>query len=213
MSLNGISFPDRCAHAFHEFFGNKKGNDVNTLNMCAMVLLLTVTPLWAGAQSRNVHSFVMTDIDGKEVNFAVYKGKILLVVNTASHCGYTGQYAGLEKLYETYKDKDFVVLAFPANNFLGQEPGSNEAIKKFCSFKFKTTFPLFAKSSVKGSDINPLYQYLTEESPFKGAITWNFNKFLVNADGEVVARFDKSVDPMSNEVVAKIEELVSKTHQ
>ena len=173
------------------------------------MILLSVTPLWAQAQSRNVHSFTMTDIDGKQVNLADYKGKALLIVNTASQCGYTGQYAGLEKLYETYKDKGFEVLAFPANNFGGQEPGSNEDIKQFCSFKVKTTFGLFAKTSVKGDDINPLYQYLTEESPFKGAVTWNFNKFLVGPDGEVVARFDKGTDPMSSEVVSKIESILS----
>lgn len=163
----------------------------------------------AYADVRNVHSFTMNDIDGKPVDLSVYKGKVLLIVNTASKCGYTKQYAGLEKLYETYKDKGFEVLAFPANNFMGQEPGTNEEIKAFCSLKFKTSFPLFAKSSVKGEDINPLYKYLTEGSPFKGGITWNFNKFLVNADGEVVARFDKGVDPMAPEVIAAIEDTFS----
>lgn len=162
------------------------------------------------AQSRNVHSFKMMDIDGKEVDLAGYKGKTLLVVNTASRCGLTGQYAGMEKLYQAYKDKGFEVLAFPANNFFGQEPGSNADIKSFCALKFKTSFPLFAKTSVKGEDINPLYKYLTEESPFKGEITWNFNKFLVSADGEVVARFDKGVDPMSPEVVSKLESVLPK---
>lgn len=181
---------------------------MNIFNTTIITLLLSVTPLWAQAQSRNVHSFTMTGIDGKQVNLADYKGKALLIVNTASQCGYTGQYAGLEKLYETYKDKGFEVLAFPANNFGGQEPGSNEDIKQFCNFKFKTTFWLFAKTSVKDKDINPLYQYLTEESPFKGAITWNFNKFLVGPDGEVVARFDKSVDPMSPEVVSMVEKTI-----
>ena len=179
------------------------------LSIGMIVLLLSIIPFSAGAEGRNVHSFTMSDIDGNNVSLSEFKGKTLLIVNTASRCGYTGQYAGLEKLYETYKDKGLVVLAFPANNFLGQEPGSNEEIKKFCSFKFKTTFPLFAKTSVKGKDINPLYQYLTEESPFKGAITWNFNKFLVDANGDVVARFDKSVDPMSNDVVSKVEELLT----
>ena len=175
-----------------------------------MIVLLGITPLLVRAESHNVYSFTMADIDGKEVSLADYKGKALLIVNTASRCGFTGQYVGLEKLYETYKDKGFEVLAFPANNFLGQEPGSNEQIKSFCSLKFKTSFPLFAKTSVKGEDINPLYKYLTEESPFKGKITWNFNKFLVGPDGDVVARFDKETDPMSTDVVSKVESVLPK---
>ncbi len=174
-----------------------------------LLALLCVLSVPLHAQTRNVHSFTMTDIDGKEVDLAGYKGKALLIVNTASKCGYTGQYAGMEKLYAAYKDKGFEVLAFPANNFFGQEPGSNADIKTFCALKFKTSFPLFAKTSVKGGDINPLYKYLTEESPFKGDITWNFNKFLVDPNGEVVARFDKGVDPMSPEVVSKLESVLS----
>ena len=178
------------------------------LKIVIIACFLGVLSMSATAQTHNVHSFTMTDIDGKEVILAGYKGKALLIVNTASKCGYTGQYAALEELYGIYKDRGLVVLAFPANNFGGQEPGTNEDIKKFCSFKFKTTFPLFAKTSVKDKDINALYQYLTEESPFKGAITWNFNKFLIGPDGEVVARFDKSVDPMSPEVVSMIEKTI-----
>lgn len=174
-----------------------------------LLAVLCVLPLPLQAQTRNVHSFTMTDIDGRKVALADYKGKALLIVNTASRCGYTGQYAGMEKLYATYKDKGFEVLAFPANNFMGQEPGTNEEIKAFCSLKFKATFPLFAKTSVKGGEMNPLYKYLTEESPFKGEITWNFNKFLVDPNGEVVARFDKGVDPMSPEIVSKLERVLS----
>ena len=187
-----------------------KGWSMKILNIGMMVFLLGIAPLWARAESSNVYSFTMVDIDGKKVNLADYKGKALLIVNTASLCGYTGQYAGLEKLYEAYKDKGFEVLAFPANNFFGQEPGTNEEIKNFCSLKFKAAFPLFAKTSVKGGDINPLYKYLTEESPFKGEITWNFNKFLVGPDGKVVARFDKSTDPMSPDVVSKVESVLPK---
>lgn len=176
-------------------------------NVMLFVFLCVVT-VPVQAEQRNVHSFTMTDIDGKEVDLAGFKGKALLIVNTASRCGYTGQYAGMETLYATYKDRGFEVLAFPANNFMGQEPGTNEEIKAFCSLKFKTTFPLFAKSSVKGEGITPLYKYLTEESPFKGVITWNFNKFLVDTNGEVVARFDKGVDPMSPEVISEIEKIL-----
>lgn len=175
-----------------------------------IMVICFLNPVWVMAQMSNVHSFTMPDSAGTSVPLSDYDEKVLLIVNTASLCGYTGQYAGLQELYSKYKDKGFAVLAFPANNFGGQEPGTDSEIKKFCSLKFKTTFPIFAKSSVKGDDINPLYQYLTQESPFKGDITWNFNKFLVNKNGEVVARFDSGVEPTSSEIVEKIEELLSK---
>jgi len=162
----------------------------------------------AKAESRNVYSFAMTTIDGKEVSLSDYKGKALLIVNTASRCGFTRQYTNLEKLYETYKAKGFEVLAFPANNFMGQEPGSNQEIKNFCYLTYKTSFPLFAKTSVKGNDINPLYKYLTEQSQFKGAIKWNFNKFLVDTNGNVVARFDSPIDPLSRELTSKLESIL-----
>lgn len=157
---------------------------------------------------QNVHSFTMKNIDGEDVLLSSYKGKALLIVNTASKCGYTPQYEGLEKLYEQYKDKGFEILAFPANNFMSQEPGTDQEIKNFCLLKFKTTFPVFAKSSVKGGDINPLYQYLTTQSGFNGPIKWNFNKFLVAPDGKVVARFDSGVTPLSPELVAELEKVL-----
>lgn len=160
------------------------------------------------AQNTSVHSFTLDSIDHEAVNLADYKGKALLIVNTASKCGYTKQYKSLETLYQTYKDRGFEVLAFPANNFKGQEPGTDEEIKDFCYLTYKTGFPLFAKTSVKGVDINPLYRYLTEESPFKGEITWNFNKFLVNPDGEVVARFDSPVDPLDKTVTDSLEDIL-----
>lgn len=160
--------------------------------------------------AENVHSFTVKTIDGTEKSLADYKGKALLVVNTASKCGYTKQYASLEKLYEQYRDKGFEVLAFPANNFGGQEPGSDPEIKEFCLLKYKTTFPIFSKVSVKGGDITPLYMYLTTQSGFDGDIKWNFNKFLVDPDGKVVARFDSPVDPLDGQVVAKLEEILPK---
>ena len=160
----------------------------------------------AGGQS--VYAFTMKNIDGEDVPLAKYKGKALLIVNTASKCGYTPQYAGLEQLYEQYKSRGFEVLAFPANNFMSQEPGSDQEIKSFCLLKYKTTFPVFAKSSVKGGDINPLYQYLTTQAGFSGPIKWNFNKFLVDPDGKVVARFDSGVEPMSAELVAQVEKVL-----
>ncbi len=160
------------------------------------------------AQNTNVHSFTMTGIDGESVNLADYQGKALLIVNTASKCGYTKQYAGLQTLYQTYKDRGFEVLAFPANNFKAQEPGTNEEIRDFCLLQYKTDFPLFAKTSVKGADINPLYRYLTESTAFAGEISWNFNKFLISPEGEVVARFDSPVDPLDAAVTEKLESIL-----
>lgn len=162
----------------------------------------------ASDKSVNVFSFTMKDIDEQDVNLADFKGKALLIVNTASKCGYTPQYAALEQLYQEYKDRGFVVLAFPANNFMGQEPGSDKEIKDFCLLKYKTTFPVFAKTSVKGGDINPLYRYLTTQAGFDGPIKWNFNKFLVSPDGEVVARFDSSVEPKASELVAQLQQIL-----
>ncbi len=162
------------------------------------------------AENQNVHSFTMKNIDGEDVNLASFKGKALLIVNTASKCGFTPQYAALEELYKKYQEQGFEILAFPANNFMGQEPGTDQEIKSFCLLKYKTTFPVFAKSSVKGADINSLYKYLTLQAGFNGPIKWNFNKFLVAPDGKVVARFDSGVDPLSPQLVSKLEEVLPK---
>ncbi len=164
----------------------------------------------APASSVNVHNFTMTTIDGEERPLNQYEGEILLIVNTASECGYTPQYKGLQELYTRYADRGFRVLAFPANNFGAQEPGSNEEIKEFCSTTYNVTFDLFAKISVKGEDIHPLFRYLTKESEFKGDIRWNFTKFLVNGDGNVIARFETKVDPLSDAVTSKIEEALTR---
>ncbi|MCB9772037.1 MAG: glutathione peroxidase [Candidatus Omnitrophica bacterium] len=160
------------------------------------------------SESQNVHSFTMKNIDGEDVHLADYKGKALLIVNTASKCGFTPQYAGLETLYEKYKGRGFEILAFPANNFMRQEPGTDQEIKEFCMLKYKITFPVFAKTSVKGAGINPLYEYLTTQSGFNGPIKWNFNKFLVSPDGNVTSRFDSKVDPLALELVSKLEEVL-----
>ena len=154
------------------------------------------------------HSFVMMDIDGKPRSLGDYLGKVLLVVNVASRCGYTPQYEGLEALYRKYRDRGFVVLGFPANNFMGQEPGGDAEIKAFCGTKYQTTFPLFSKISVKGKGIHPLYAYLTRDSGFKGDVSWNFNKFLVALDGTVVARFGSGTDPLAKELTAKLEAIL-----
>jgi glutathione peroxidase len=159
----------------------------------------------APAMSHTLYDFEMKNIEGKPVKLDAYKGKTVLLVNTASKCGLTPQYEGLEKLYETYKDRDFVVLGFPANNFMGQEPGTNEEIQQFCKLKYDVEFPMFSKISVKGKDIDPLYAWLTEGAGFDGEIEWNFAKFLVGPDGKVIARFHPKKTPEDPEVVAKIE--------
>lgn len=167
----------------------------------------------SSAKTKSFYDFSMKNIDGKDTKLKAYKGKVLLVVNTASKCGYTPQYEGLEKTYEKYKDRGFVILGFPANNFGGQEPGTNEEIKEFCTTKFKVSFPMFAKISVKGDDIDPLYAYLTskETNPdFGGDITWNFNKFLIDRDGKILSRFSSKDTPEGEKVTKAIEDALAK---
>ena len=157
----------------------------------------------------SIYDFVMKDIDGREVKMSDFRGKVLLIVNVASRCGYTPQYEGLQSTYLKYKDQGLVILGFPANNFGSQEPGTNEEIKTFCSTKYNVTFPIFSKISVKGEDKHPFYQYLTakESNPqYAGEITWNFNKFLIGRDGKVIARFDSKDRPEDQKVTAAIEQ-------
>lgn len=153
-------------------------------------------------------NFKVKNIDGEKVNLAkAYHGQVVMIVNVASQCGLTPQYKGLEALYSKYKDEGFVILGFPANNYGAQEPGTNEEIKEFCSSKFDVTFPMFAKVSVKGEDICPLFKYLTAKDAghdHGGDVKWNFNKFLVGRDGTVIGRFEPRVDPMSDEVTSAI---------
>lgn len=151
----------------------------------------------------SVYDFTLNSIDGKPVSLADYKGKVLLLVNVASQCGYTPQYKGLEDLYEKYKGQGLVVAGFPANNFGSQEPGTNTEIKSFCTRTYHVSFPMFSKISVKGPDEAPLYRYLTSQNG--GDIGWNFTKFLIGRDGKIVARFDSSVEPESPEVVKAVE--------
>lgn len=159
------------------------------------------------SNGQSIYNFTVTDIDGKPVKLDRYKGKVLLIVNVASKCGFTPQYEGLQEVYLEYKDKGLVVLGFPSNNFGNQEPGSNEQIKQFCSVNYGVSFPMFSKISVKGEDIHPLYQYLTsaETDPkFAGEISWNFNKFLIDPSGKIVARFESRDKPESEKVVKAI---------
>jgi glutathione peroxidase len=158
----------------------------------------------------SLYDFKVKTIDGVEVSLAQYKGKALLIVNTASECGYTPQYKGLEQLYQRFKSRGFEVLAFPSNDFGGQEPGSNAEIKKFCELKYKTTFPLFEKIAVKGDGAHPLYKYLTGLKENGGEVKWNFNKFLVNAEGQVVAHLPSSAAPDSDEVAKQVEAALPK---
>jgi glutathione peroxidase len=152
----------------------------------------------------------MKTIDGKPVDLASYKGKVVLIVNVASQCGATPQYAGLQKLYDTYKDKGLVVLGFPANDFGAQEPGSDAQIAEFCTSKYHVTFPMFSKITVKGPEKAPLYKVLTESADPTGEVGWNFEKFLVGKDGSVVGRFKTRVSPDDPSLVAAIEAALAK---
>ena len=160
-------------------------------------------------KTSNLYDFTMDDIDGKPVNLSQYRGKVLLLVNTASFCGNTPQYSDLQTMYEQYNEKGFEILAFPANNFGQQEPGSNQEIKSFCFTKYSLTFPLFSKISVKGSDKHPLYQYLTEQSPFPGEVEWNFQKYLVDRSGNIVGRFHHRTKPLAPEIVKEVERVLT----
>lgn len=158
---------------------------------------------------KSLYEIEVKNIDGNQMKLDKYRGKVLLIVNVASKCGYTPQYEGLQKIYAKYQDSGLLVLGFPANNFGGQEPGTESEIKEFCKVKYNVSFPLFAKLSAKGTDIHPLYQYLTskETDPeFAGDITWNFNKFLVDRHGKVIARFATKDAPESEGVTKAIEQ-------
>jgi glutathione peroxidase len=157
---------------------------------------------------KTIYDFTMKDIDGKDTSLSNYSGKVVMMVNVASKCGFTSQYEGLEKLYQKYAGKGFVILGFPANNFMGQEPGTDAEIKAFCSSKYNVTFPMFSKISVKGRDIHPLYQFLTSKTTdpeFAGDISWNFNKFLIGRDGHTIARFGSRDAPEDDRVVKAVE--------
>ena len=164
------------------------------------------------AADKTVYDFTLNSIDGQPAPLAAYKGKVVLLVNVASKCGYTPQYSALESAYEKYKDRGLVIVGIPANNFGAQEPGSNQEIKTFCSSKFHVTFPMMAKVSVKGDDITPLYQFLTDKSSHPqsgGEIKWNFTKFLIGPDGRVITRFEPEIAPDSPQVTPAIEEALA----
>jgi glutathione peroxidase len=163
----------------------------------------------SAAEASSIYDFPVEDIEGRPVSLEQYRGKVLLVVNVASRCGFTYQYEGLEALYRQYAGRGLVVLGFPANDFLGQEPGSNGQIKEFCTLNYGVSFPMFSKIHVKGRDAHPLYRYLTDKSTnprFAGGITWNFNKFLIGRDGQVLARFGSKEEPGSEAVRRAVEQ-------
>jgi len=167
----------------------------------------------AAFAASSVHEFTLDAINGTPAPLANFKGKVLLVVNVASQCGYTYQYEALQALYTKYKDQGFVIAGFPANNFGGQEPGSNAEIGAFCKSKFGVTFPMYSKISVAGKDKAPLYQFLTDKTANPktgGEIQWNFTKFLVDRNGKVIARFEPAVEPQSSELVSAVEAALKK---
>lgn len=177
------------------------------------LLLPFAIMLLAAASMKSVYDFTMKDIDGKEVPLAQYKGKVLLIVNVASHCGNTPQYKDIEALYEKYKDKGLVVMGFPENDFMGQEPGSNQEIKKFCTSTYDVKFPMFSKIHVKGKEIDPLYSYLTSKTQngvIDAPIQWNFQKFLVGRDGHIITSFSPKKQVSDPEVVAAVEKALGK---
>ncbi len=179
-----------------------------------MKLLIIITSVVAlitsSERTDSIYQYELNAIDGKKISLEEFKGSAILIVNTASECGYTGQYEGLQNLYEEYKDEGFVVLGFPANNFGGQEPGSDEEIAEFCEINFGVTFPLFSKVSVVGDDQHPLFKKLTsaENPDFTGDIGWNFEKFLIDRNGNLVRRFRSNVEPMSKELTGALKSIL-----
>jgi glutathione peroxidase len=178
------------------------------LSLCGVCALATV--LSGSSRADLPLAGTMKTIDGKDVDLGTYQGKVVLIVNVASRCGATPQYAGLQDLYEKYKDKGFVVLGFPANDFGAQEPGSDEQIKEFCSTKYAVTFPMFSKITVKGPEKAALYKVLTETADPSGEVGWNFEKFLIGKDGKITGRFKTRVSPDDPELVSAIEAALAK---
>ena len=182
---------------------------MKTVVLLTTMLMMSLTP--ADITSDSIYEFKPTNINGKETSLSEYKGKVLLIVNTASECGYTPQYEGLQALYEQYKDQGLVILGFPANNFGGQEPGTDNQIKEFCKVNYGVNFPMFSKVSVKGGDQHPLFKYLTtaDNPDFTGEIKWNFEKFLISTDGVLKHRFRSATKPQSDEITRAIEKELS----
>ncbi len=174
------------------------------------VFLSALMTFFSNSENDSFYEFPVTDIDGNEMSLEKYKGKVILIVNVASKCGYTPQYEGLQAIYEEYSDDGLVILGFPANNFKGQEPGTEEDIKEFCTLNYGVTFPMSSKVSVKGEDQDPLFSYLTSlpNQDFEGEINWNFEKFLIDKEGNLTRRFRSKVKPESKEIRSAIKSLL-----
>jgi glutathione peroxidase len=173
-----------------------------------LALSVLMVPDGAPGSAVSVYDFIANNIDGNPVSLEGYRGKVILIVNVASKCGFTHQYAGLEELYRKFRDRGLVILGFPSNDFLRQEPGTNAEIKQFCSLNYQVSFPLFEKVTVRGRKTHPLYRYLTEKKSnpqFAGAIGWNFTKFLLGRDGRIVARFSSKEEPLSDALTSAVE--------
>lgn len=183
-------------------------HSVTRYKYIVLALVILLMGGYAMLEAKTIYDFTVKRIDGKEVKLENYKGKVMLIVNTASKCGFTKQYDGLQELSNLYEKDGLVILGFPANNFMNQEPGNNQEIQEFCRLNYGVTFPMFEKISVAGKSIHPLYKYLTDKKTnpeFGGKISWNFNKFLISRDGRIIARFGSPARPLDKEVVAAIE--------
>lgn len=187
------------------------------INFVSSILVLLTTSIFAShnspkgtSMSNNIKDISVKDIDGKEIKLSGYKGKVLLIVNVASECGYTPQYEGLQKIYEKYEEEGLEILAFPCNDFGAQEPGTNEEIKNFCSSKYNVTFKLFDKIKIIGKDKSPLYEILINNTDDRGDVKWNFEKFLIDKSGNIISRFRSKVKPESEELTKAVKELLSK---
>lgn len=191
---------------YYCFQGEKMNQEI--LLFLSLMLAAAGMAVAADGPAKNIFSFSLKSINGQETALGQFRGKVLLLVNTASKCGLTPQYKALEEVYRRYKDQGLVILGFPANNFLGQEPGTDQEIKEFCYINYGVSFPMFSKISVRGKNIHPLFKFLVEQETnpgFAGKIAWNFTKFLVDRQGNIVARFEPRQVPDAPEVIAAVE--------
>ena len=192
----------------------KRGFLTNILNFIAFSMVAAPQNIFAqdAKTYKSLYEIDVTDIDGNKRNLSEFKGKVALVVNTASKCGFAPQYEGLELLYNKYRDQGFVILGFPSNDFLRQEPGTDSEIKKFCQTKYNVTFPMFSKAPVSGRNKQPVYTYLTEQGPenLRASVKWNFEKMLVDQDGQLVIRWRSFTTPQNADIAEQIELLLNK---
>lgn len=163
--------------------------------------------------ARTIYDFSVNTLEGEQIDLSKFRGQVMLIVNTASRCGFTPQYKELEELYEQYRDKGFVILGFPSNDFSNQEPGTNDEIRAFCTHKFGVTFPLMCKEPVTGENKQPVFEFLTEDTPeeFQGEVGWNFEKFLIDRKGNVRARYSSFTNPMSSRLRDELDELLQES--